>query len=83
MDSAIKGKMSETNLVHLPADLFDDMPVLMNLHFGVHNHLEFLPRLDGLRRLNGLSLAVMRSLIALPELSTLTHLKRIELMTLP
>lgn len=83
VNSAIEGKMSETNLVRLPADLFDDMAVLTNVHLGVHNHLKMLPRIDNLSALNGLSLAVMRSLAALPELAKLTQLERIELMLLP
>jgi hypothetical protein len=83
VNSAIEGKMSETNLVRMPANLFDDMALLTNLHLGVHNHLMTLPRLNGLRTLNGLSLAVMRSLVALPELTKLSHLERIELMLLP
>lgn len=67
----------------MPNDLFDDMSVLTNVHFGIHFNLKQLPRLDGLENLNGLSLALLASLTEIPDLSKLLKLQRLELVVLP
>lgn len=58
------------------------MPVLMNIHFGVHYFLKTIPPVNGLQNLNGLSLALLSSIITLPDFSQLSKLQRLEIVTM-
>lgn len=82
-DRSIEGKLSERNLVSLPDDLFDAMSVLTHIHLGGHQQLAQLPRMDGLKNLNSLSLALISPMDTLPDLSSLVTLDSVVLVWLP
>lgn len=78
----IEGKNADTDLAKMPDNLFDAMSELTTIHIGSHRYLKVLPRLDGLRNLNDLSLATLPLLDDLPDFSKLNKLQRVEFIQL-
>lgn len=75
----IEGKVSSTNLVTMPKDLFADMQSLTFLHLGVHFMLTELPSFQGLTNVQVMVLAVLISVQELPSFSSLKQLRRLQL----
>lgn len=67
------------NIRELPDDLFEDLPVLTFLQFGIHRYLQRLPPLDGVPNLQSLVFARLFSISELPSFDKLSKLERLEL----
>uniref|UniRef100_K3X7V5 WLGC domain-containing protein n=1 Tax=Globisporangium ultimum (strain ATCC 200006 / CBS 805.95 / DAOM BR144) TaxID=431595 RepID=K3X7V5_GLOUD len=79
----VEGRQTSRNLLQIPDNLFQDLPVLTFLQLGIHRYLQRLPPLLGVPNLRSLVFARTFSITELPSFERLQKLERLELAYLP